>query len=646
MITQPHQNEETGDPRQPAWSIKRQWFVCALLIFGVLSFVELSVSLRANSDLISERALWIDTEGSASKASAMEKNFLPFDDASAVGFLDGAQWIRVRLSPKEHDLVLTVWPLWLEHVDVYLNEETEAFANLGTADRSDQVSAQIHGTMISLPSDEVHTLWLRVETTTTNFVDVRVTTTVDAMTRTFWMALRIAVYATFLAMIAIGALTAYFNSFEPVFIAFAAKQLAFLNYVFDFHGVPQIVLDGKVADWVFQTYHAFSTFLIVTLFITFEAYFFSLFRPARVIITSLLCMAALPLVWAGLWLFFDERLALTLNAATYLVSLPLLLLAAFTARKTGKDGLQVPRSVLGAYALFIFTSVGVASGAALGIGLNPKPALYWFNMGHGTVIGVFMMFILLSGLHAAWIRNQRMHASYRQARERIAIERHRSEEKSRFLSMLIHELRTPLSIVSITLSLPHRTEKDIGMALDAARNIDAIIDRCLQDHKLHAGALRPEPESLDPGDLIDLAIASGNIPRSRIERYVALQGKMLWGDSQLVVIVLSNLLDNAVKYSAANTQIQVHVVPKVIAKTSGVSIEVINRPSKDSFPDQDRVFTKFYRGQHSSHTSGAGLGLHMSHGLADLMGGHLNYYSDRRGVVFELWMPSQPSASS
>jgi signal transduction histidine kinase len=103
-------------------------------------------------------------------------------------------------------------------------------------------------------------------------------------------------------------------------------------------------------------------------------------------------------------------------------------------------------------------------------------------------------------------------------------------------------------------------------------------------------------------------------------------------DLKLLKIIFSNLIDNAIKYGAADKPVVV-----TASLTEGkVKMSVINQAHKGQMPDPALVFTKYYRAQWAHQQVGSGLGLYLIAQLAKMLGGQLRYSPQGQQVNFEL----------
>src|SRR5208282_6802738 len=109
-------------------------------------------------------------------------------------------------------------------------------------------------------------------------------------------------------------------------------------------------------------------------------------------------------------------------------------------------------------------------------------------------------------------------------------------------------------------------------------------------------------------------------------------------DPELLRLALSQLLDNAVKYSLPDSEIKVEIE----ARGEMIYVRVSNSGSSIAAAEQQRIFERFYRGAEARRfTSGSGLGLYVARKIALAHGGMLDLDIERlnEGVTFYLALP-------
>ena len=236
--------------------------------------------------------------------------------------------------------------------------------------------------------------------------------------------------------------------------------------------------------------------------------------------------------------------------------------------------------------------------------------------------------------------------------ERAEVERLRRVDlkRSEFVAVAAHEFRTPLAAVLGVLS----TLKTHGDALEPAVKIELIegaqaqaerlarlVDDLLTASRIEDGVLRLHPERVKPRVLVaDAERASGTADRVQVELH---RVDPVVCDADAIVRVLTNLLDNAKKYSPENA-------PIVISVTQ--NHEAVRFAVRDAGPgvrteDRDAVFERFRRlGANSK--PGAGLGLYITRGLVEAHGGTVTIGDAPEGgaeFAFTLprWVDSTPA---
>lgn len=226
----------------------------------------------------------------------------------------------------------------------------------------------------------------------------------------------------------------------------------------------------------------------------------------------------------------------------------------------------------------------------------------------------------------------------------LAIERAQLAEKARdaellqaadrlqrsLLDSVSHELRTPLVTIAGALSA---LEEDGGRfdaagraglittAREEADRLNRLVANLLNMTRLEAGALRLTLAGADVEDLVGSALdmlGSRTTGRS-IETHIPADLPMVRVDFVLLVQVLVNLLDNAIKYSPADQTIRVFASRDKDCVCMSVEDQGPGIPAADL----EHVFDKFYRVQRPGVAGGTGLGLSICRGIVDAHGGRI-----------------------
>ena len=230
-------------------------------------------------------------------------------------------------------------------------------------------------------------------------------------------------------------------------------------------------------------------------------------------------------------------------------------------------------------------------------------------------------------------------------RERAEVERLRRVDLARteFVGVAAHELRTPLAAILGVLS----TLKQHGAVLEDEMRVELIdgaetqaerLTRLVEDlltvSRIQDGVLRLSMEPVDPRDLIsDAARASSTTERLQLELDAPAR---VVCDADAIVRVLTNLFDNARKYSPEGTPIAVAVV----VDDRRVAVEVRNAGGGIAEEDREAIFERFRRADETG-APGTGLGLYISRGLVRAHGGELEVGDppEEGGTRFTFWLP-------
>jgi two-component system, OmpR family, sensor histidine kinase KdpD len=217
----------------------------------------------------------------------------------------------------------------------------------------------------------------------------------------------------------------------------------------------------------------------------------------------------------------------------------------------------------------------------------------------------------------------------RLAREAASAQTLAAADKMRtaLLAAVSHDLRTPLAAAKASISTLRDPELDVSAEdrtelLEAAEEsldrLTRLVENLLDMSRLQAGALKPRLEPVAIEDIVPRAIddvpeAAGRVRIEPVEE--ELPDALV--DAPLLERVVANLVGNAVKHTDSPVSVSVS------ALGNQIEVRVIDRGPGIPEEDWDMVFRPFQRLGDRDNTSGVGLGLALSRGLAEAMGGTL-----------------------
>ena len=205
--------------------------------------------------------------------------------------------------------------------------------------------------------------------------------------------------------------------------------------------------------------------------------------------------------------------------------------------------------------------------------------------------------------------------------------------RDEFISVAAHELRTPLTTMFARLQLVERrlarqqldpdvVLRDVTLVRQAADRLKTLIDRLLDISRIRSGQLQIERESIDVVALIEsIASMLGETSGRQITVLASdpPESYRMAMDGMRMEEVITNLIDNAVKYSPKDTPIEV----ELSSSPDAIGVAVRDRGPGIGVADRARIFEPFHRSS-STRVPGVGLGLHIAKQIVELHGGTLS----------------------
>jgi two-component system phosphate regulon sensor histidine kinase PhoR len=217
-----------------------------------------------------------------------------------------------------------------------------------------------------------------------------------------------------------------------------------------------------------------------------------------------------------------------------------------------------------------------------------------------------------------------------------------------FVANVSHELKTPLTAIRgfaetlLAVDLPPEdARKYLGVILRHAERLGNLIDDLLDLSRIESRKLPIKPIEVDIGRIAATVIAGMELQlRAKCLSVKLIEGAApaAWADRRAVEQILTNLLDNAAKYTHAGGHIEVRIEPE----PEHIRLEV--RDDGIGIPKEDlpRIFERFYRVEkaRSRDLGGTGLGLAIVKHLIQSMGGEIYVESELgRGSSFSILLP-------
>lgn len=224
----------------------------------------------------------------------------------------------------------------------------------------------------------------------------------------------------------------------------------------------------------------------------------------------------------------------------------------------------------------------------------------------------------------------------------LSKEKELSDLKSRFVSMASHEFRTPLSTILSSASLvakytqtdeQERRDKHIQRIKSSVNNLTSLLNEFLSIGKIEDGKIIANNIRFNIREMITALCTEleGIAKKDQQIRYRHEGEETVLLDPNLLRNVITNLVSNAIKFSAEDGTIDVS--SKTTARE--VIITVQDNGLGISREDQEHLFERFFRGANVTNIQGTGLGLHIVGRYIEIMDGKIEFFSElEKGTRF------------
>ena len=634
------------------------FFKCLIFLFCNLAF----------SHEITSLSYWEDRTALADFATAQAQTFTPYEGVLSKGFTNSAFWIKLtvepasslvhftdsldHLSPKNeinsNDLIIRVRPNYLDLIELYDPElshtsPTEATGDMTQWNASKSYQAIDHNLVLKNVTHP-KTIYLRFKTLSTSQIYIDCQTPgefiVSSNTLSFIYSTTIALLFFFFVWIFVNWLIdkSYLN------LLFVIKQGIFLSYTFCFFGYHRIYFSDIFTPQEINSFYNIWIQMTVLSSMWFESRFLKLHQAPKWsdVISKLI------LIWGGInisLLYIDTTIhALFSNMILTGVGIIMLFVSAFFI-KEGPNGNSMGNQVL-LKKWIIVTYFCIITAVVMvfvipGLGLSKLPTLNLYTViTYGLSSGILMTILLhIRSKNITKLRADDALA-LQLSIEQVEIEKAKRKEQTDFLHMLMHELKTPLSVLDLALHNSNKSTKNQQYASRAILDMKSIIERCIDTDQMQENKLLVKQESIHVISLIEDILETDDLSKSRVELICNVDSTVN-SDFQFLRIILNNLIHNAVRYGHEREKVLIQIADDNHTHSqNGLCVSISNLPGSANWPDPSKVFDKYYRSPGAQKQSGTGLGLFLVSNLCKRINSICIYDPSPTHIQFKLWIPN------
>lgn len=227
-------------------------------------------------------------------------------------------------------------------------------------------------------------------------------------------------------------------------------------------------------------------------------------------------------------------------------------------------------------------------------------------------------------------------------------EKELNELKTKFLSLVSHEFKTPLSGILTSVVLlgkykleeqQEKREKHLSTIKNKVHYLDNILNDFLSIERLESGKVNYKFSTFSLSKLINEVVYNANVTLKtgqELHYPQDIENISLHQDEKILELVLSNLLSNAIKYSPENTHINFETETNGNKITFKVTDQGMGIPKKD----QKHIFERYFRAENALLNQGTGIGLNIAKVHLENLGGSINFNSKENvGTEFIVELP-------
>jgi PAS domain S-box-containing protein len=247
-------------------------------------------------------------------------------------------------------------------------------------------------------------------------------------------------------------------------------------------------------------------------------------------------------------------------------------------------------------------------------------------------------------------KDEIMRRKHAEARIKTALQKEKelNELKTKFLSLVSHEFKTPLSgiLTSATLASKYtqadqqeKRDKHLNTIKNKVHYLTSILNDFLSIERLESGKVTYKFDYFSLLNLINEVVYNANVTLKtgqKIKYPQDLEEVEMYQDRNVVELILSNLLNNAIKYSKEDTTIILDIIKKDNTLHFKITDQGIGIPEKDKV----HIFERYFRAENALLNQGTGIGLNIIKVHLENLGGRISFESqENKGSTFYVELP-------
>ncbi len=606
-----------------------------------LLFTALSIGAHANSehDLIIERGLYVEpAPGALTIEQALTQQYKPFATVLNREFSPTVRWLRLLVAAPEQgskQVVLRIGPHYIGHIQLFEHQQG-TWTSRSAGDRfpvnQNACADNAYCFPVTIHAGVDNYFYLRIDTTNGFFLTTRVMTPEDLSSLVVEQQRAFGIEFGVVLMVCLWALFLYIRTRHRLAGIFFISEIVTLLFSLSSSG---LLAKLYFEDHVWMDNLSFNTLyvlrLMASLFLVQEFLrhhgaprWFSFYVKGAVgiLLLELFALKLGPVTLAALNFNF---LLVTLMPLMLLLALP----GCHQMPLTHKRLIALGALILGGL-----------------LWIDILPVLGWVkpdivtvpgNWG-GVIVAVALSLMVNSDITHRRIIYDREMQELQYLRARNLVESEQIKDRSMLIDMLTHELKNPLATMrmaagSLRRSLGVLTTEQLTDSADridsmvqAINNMNTVIERCVQVDQLDQKGFSPKLEDIEIYQLVHSVLASQG-ETQRLEFRPQSSTLIFRTDPNLFAIILTNLLDNAIKYSEPDSRIMLEIeqIEALSVYPARLTMRVSNTVSQDGVPDSVSLFSRYYRGPYAHEKSGTGLGLYLVKSLCKILGGSIRF---------------------